>query len=60
MFTDGNSGVTQRIVESEAAEMREVRRERTLESVPDPNGTELSRIFDADGICASWGHAFEK
>ena len=21
----------------------------------DPNGTKLSRIFDADGICASWG-----
>ena len=25
----------------------------------DPNGTKLSRIFDADGICDSWGHAFE-
>ena len=24
------------------------------------NGTKLSRIFDADSICASWGHAFEK
>ena len=24
------------------------------------NGTKLNRIFDADSICASWGHAFEK
>ena len=26
----------------------------------DRNGPKLSRICDAEGICASWGHAFKK
>ena len=33
---------------------------RTVSKDSNPNGPKLSRIFDADGICASRGHAFEK